>query len=119
MRFVYADPPYIGQAKKHYKADPNCAEVDHAALIGELVRGYDGWALSCKSDAAELEWLLKQCRRAHRRIGRKDKVRLGAWFKPFCSYKPGVPVAFAWEPVIFWSSRRRTREQDTVRDWVE
>ena len=32
MRIAYADPPYPGQARKHYKRDPRCAEVDHAAL---------------------------------------------------------------------------------------
>lgn len=29
MRVAYADPPYIGQAMKHYGAQPNAAEVDH------------------------------------------------------------------------------------------
>ena len=33
---AYADPPYIGQARKHYSHDPNCAEVDHAELIDRL-----------------------------------------------------------------------------------
>lgn len=109
MRFAYADPPYIGQAKRHYAHDPNCAEVDHAALAREL-ETFDGFALSCKSDARDLAWL----------IGLFTKpVRLGMWFKPFCSFKPGVPVAYAFEPVIWWSSRARTREQDTVRDWIE
>lgn len=36
---VFADPPYIGQAKKHY----NSEEVDHKALITQL-EVYDGWA---------------------------------------------------------------------------
>lgn len=27
-------------------------------------------------------------------------------------------VAYAWEPVIVRGGRRRTREQDTVRDWL-
>ena len=41
MKFAYADPPYIGQAKRHYSHDPLCAEVDHAraaltALLGPL-----------------------------------------------------------------------------------
>jgi hypothetical protein len=27
MKFAYADPPYIGQARRHYSHDPNCAEV--------------------------------------------------------------------------------------------
>lgn len=108
MRFAYADPPYVGQAKKHYGHDPKCAEVDHARLIAEL-ETYDGWALSCKSDAKELAWLIGLC---------KQDVRLGVWVKPFCSFKANVNPAYAFEPVIWRSARRRTREQDTVRDWV-
>ena len=34
MRFAYADPPYIGQAKKHY----DCEEVDHWELTRRLSR---------------------------------------------------------------------------------
>ena len=45
MRIAYADPPYIGQAKKHYSHDPKCAEVDHAKLLLQL-QNYDAWALS-------------------------------------------------------------------------
>src|SRR5689334_8755540 len=33
MTFAYADPPYVGQAARHYRHDPRCAEVDHASLI--------------------------------------------------------------------------------------
>lgn len=108
MKFAYADPPYIGQAKKHYSHDPNCAEVDHAVLIAEL-ETYDGWALSCKSDAKELAWLIGLCR---------QDVRLGVWVKPFCSFKPNVNPAYAFEVVLWRSARKRMREQDTVRDWV-
>jgi hypothetical protein len=109
MRFAYADPPYINQARKHYAHDPNCAEVDHAALAREL-ETFDGFALSCKSDAKELAWLISLFTKP---------VRLGMWFKPFCSFKPNVGVAYAFEPVIWWSSRRRERTQQTVRDWIE
>jgi hypothetical protein len=50
VKFAYADPPYIGQAKRHYSHDPQCAEVDHAELIARLCQGYpDGWALSLSS----------------------------------------------------------------------
>lgn len=108
LRFCYADPPYIGQAKRHYSHDPNCAEVDHAALALQL-ETFDGFALSCKSDARELAQLIGYF---------KKDVRLGVWVKPFCSFKPGVNPAYAFEPVIWHSSRRRTREQMTVRDWV-
>jgi hypothetical protein len=108
MKAAYADPPYIGQAKRHYSADRKCAEVDHAALIKELEMA-DAFALSCKSDARELAWLVGQFT--------KD-VRLGVWVKPFCSFKPGVNPTYAFEVVIWYSSRKRTREQETVRDWV-
>lgn len=53
MRLAYADPPYIGQARKHYKHDPQCAEVDHAALLAQL-QGYDGWALSLSSPSLKV-----------------------------------------------------------------
>lgn len=33
MRFAYADPPYAGQARKHY----GTAEVDQGALVRRLV----------------------------------------------------------------------------------
>lgn len=59
MKFAYADPPYVGQAKKHYSADPRCAEVDHAELIARLCADFpDGWALSLSSPS------LKQNNRA-------------------------------------------------------
>ena len=41
-----------------------------------------------------------------------------AWVKPFCSFKPNIGVAYAWEPVIVRGGRPRTRQQATVRDWV-
>jgi hypothetical protein len=60
MKFAYADPPYIGQAKKHYSHDPACAEVDHRALIARLVTEYpDGWALSLSSPT--LQQILALC----------------------------------------------------------
>ena len=34
--FAYADPPYIGQARRHYQQD----EVDHKKLIEQLVTLY-------------------------------------------------------------------------------
>jgi len=108
MRFAYADPPYIGQAIKRYSSDPKCAEVNHEELIGRLCSEYpDGWALSLSSPS--LQDILTYC---------PLDVRVGAWVKPFASFKPNVGVAYAWEPVIFRGGRRRSREQDTVRDWV-
>jgi hypothetical protein len=41
-----------------------------------------------------------------------------AWVKPFAAFKPYVGVAYAWEPVIVCGGRPRTRQQQTVHDWV-
>uniref|UniRef100_A0A6M3J7X3 Methyltransferase n=1 Tax=viral metagenome TaxID=1070528 RepID=A0A6M3J7X3_9ZZZZ len=101
-QIIYADPPYIGQAKKHY----NSEEVDHKSLILEL-EAYDGWALSLSSPT--LQEILAMCPKS---------VRVGAWVKPFCSFKPNVNPAYAWEPVIFKPARARGRDVMTVRDWV-
>lgn len=108
MKFAYADPPYIGQAKKHYSHDPECAEVDHQELINKLCIEYpDGWALSLSSPS--LKQILAMC---------PDDVRVMAWVKPFCAFKVNVNPAYAWEPVIVRGGRRRTRDMPTVRDWL-
>ena len=109
VRMAYADPPYIGQAQKHYSHDPQCAEVDHGALIDRLCAEYpDGWALSCSSPS--LREILPLT---------PPQVRVAAWVKPFASFKPGVNPAYAWEPVIFHGGRKkRRRTEPTVRDWV-
>ena len=59
MKFAIADPPYIGQAERHYGDQPTYAgEVDHEELIGRLVRNYpDGWALCASSPS--LRYLLQ------------------------------------------------------------
>jgi hypothetical protein len=108
VRVAYADPPYPGMAH-FYKGHPDYAgEVDHAELIARLVADYpDGWALSTAS--VTLKQVLALC---------PEGVRVGAWVKPFCSFKPGVHIAYAWEPVIFTGGRKRGREWETVRDWV-
>lgn len=102
MRLAYADPPYVGQSKKHYENHPDYAgEVDHAALIKEL-QGYDGWALSCHVNSLLQLWPL--C----------PTARVGAWVKPFAFFKPGVKPAYAWEPVLFKSART---ERDRAAYW--
>jgi hypothetical protein len=107
MIFAYADPPYIGQAKKHYSHDPNCAEVDHKQLIEIMTDKYDGWALSCSSPS--LREILPYC---------PDKIHIGAWVKPFASFKPGVNPSYSWEPVIFYGGRKRGRDMQTVKDFI-
>jgi hypothetical protein len=111
MNICYADPPYIGQAERHYSHDPNCAEVDHWELITQLM-SFDGWALSLSSPS--LEEILHICREV---VG-PNQVRVGQWVKPFASFKPNVNPAFAYEPVIFWGGRRRGRDLPTLRDWI-
>ena len=106
MKFAYADPPYIGQAKKHYSHDSRCAEVDHGELVKQLCE-YDAWALSASSPS--LRVILPLC---------PSDVRVMAWVKPFASFKPGVNPAYAWEPVIVRGGRKKTRQEPTVRDWV-
>ncbi len=95
MKFAYCDPPYIGQAKRHYSHDPLCAEVDHVELIARLTREFpDGWALS--ASAPSLATILPLCPAGY---------RVAVWCKSFCAFKRNVRPAYAWEPVIFWGGR--------------
>lgn len=112
LRFAYADPPYLGCGALYAKHHPEAAIWDdpetHRALIARLCDEYpDGWALSCNS--TNLQDMLPMCPRG---------VRVGAWQKTFAIYKPNVPVAYTWEPVIFRGGRRRGRDEPTVRDSV-
>lgn len=108
MRFAYADPPYVNCAHL-YKAEDNYGgEVDHKELIDRLGSDYpDGWALSCSSPS--LQYLLSLC---------PPDVRVMAWVKPFAIFKPNVNPGYCWEPVIVRGGRKRTRQQETTRDFV-
>ncbi len=111
MTFAYADPPYIGQAKRLY----GCAEIDHAALIAILQDEFpDGWALSASSPS--LRQLLPLC---------PADVRVAAWVKSFCAFKKGVRPAYAWEPVIYRGGRNKNHpppekggKQTTPKDFI-
>jgi len=106
IKIAYADPPYMG-CSSYY---PEHQEVDHKKLLLDLMWNYDNWALSCSSPS--LGYLLNV-------PFVKDLVRVAAWVKPFCSFKPNVNPAYAWEPVIFRIKKQRlTRADKTVRDWV-
>lgn len=112
MKFAYADPPYLGCGKLYADRDPRALMWDdpgqHEQLILRLSAEFpDGWAMSASSPS--LRTLLPMC---------PEDVRVGAWVKPFASFKPNVPVAYAWEPVIFRGGRKRGRDEQTVRDWV-
>ena len=101
MKFAYADPPYPHQAKKLYK----CEEINHEILINTLELHYDGWALSTSSSA--LQEVLAVC---------PGDVRVAAWVKPFCAFKVNVNPAYTWEPVIWKSPKRHSRQEDTIKD---
>lgn len=112
MRFAYADPPYFGLAEKFYgKMHPEAAAYDrietHAALIERLSAEFDGWAMSLQSPA--LKHILPLC---------PEDTRVGAWVKPFASYKPGNNPGYCWEPVLFRGARKRSRSEETVRDFT-
>jgi hypothetical protein len=43
-----------------------------------------------------------------------------AWTKPFAAFKPNVPVAYAWEPVIVKAARKPVvSHRITMRDWID
>lgn len=112
MRVAYADPPYIGQAKRHYTNDPSgvdAEEVDHAALIAQLERDYDGYALSLS--AASLSDVMAM----YAPFWDRKRHRILAWVKPFAAWK-SVNPAYCWEPIII--KQPRGANYPRVRDYV-
>ena len=112
MRIAYADPPYPGQAKRHYGRFGG-VEVNHRLLIAHLCSDYpDGWALSTSSSA--LRYVLSL-------IPAEVDVRISPWVKPFAVFYANP--AYCWEPVIWSGGRKRkgrnkANTEPTVRDWV-
>lgn len=95
MKFAYADPPYIGQAKKHYGRHADFAgEVNHAELIQRMEQDYSGWALSLSMKS--LPYVLRLC---------PEDVLTLAWFKPIAP-PLGDHRRYNWEPVILRPLRR-------------
>lgn len=111
--FAYADPPYLG-CSHLYPEHPEASKYDDPEAHGELMEWmdasgmYDGWALSLTS--VSLPEILPLA---------PDGVRVGAWVKGWCSWKPGNRVAYAWEPVIWKSHVTRKERPYTTRDWVQ
>lgn len=101
-RFAYADPPYIGVAKRY----PEQQEVDHKALISRL-ETFDGWALSAKSNS--LGEIL-------RLFGDWGQPRIAAWTKTSAAARKNVRPVYAWEPVLF-RSIRRPPDSEILLDW--
>lgn len=111
MRLAYADPPYLGCARR-YREHPDAARWDdaaeHGALMERLEHDYDGWALSLS--AKSLPELLPLA---------PAGVRVGAWVKPFSAYKKHVRIAYGWEPLIFRPGRpNNDPEAPCTRDWL-
>lgn len=104
MRLAYADPPYLGSAKRYATNHPDAHiwdDIDtHKQLITRLQDEYpDGWALSMSTPS--LVHLLPLC---------PPDVRIAAWVKPFAAYKANVRVAYTWEPVVFHGGRISSKD---------
>lgn len=98
LRGAVADPPYIGQSAKHYADHPDFAgEVDHGALVAQLVADFDCWALCLHSPALHI--VLDHCR-THGLDLMAGDIRVMSWCKSFAAFKRNVRVAYAWEPMI-------------------
>ena len=115
MKLAYSDPPYVGQAKRHYNHDPSgivAEEVNYPALIRQLQYA-DGWALSASSPSIfQLVPMINE-------VFPIGTVRIGAWVKPFASWKPTHRVQYAWEPVFFKPTRDNgSKAVPSVRDFV-
>lgn len=113
MTVAYADPPYPGQARKHYRNHPDYAgEVDHDDLIYRLVTEYDGYCLHTSSK--DLPYILGRFQ-----IETAAMPRVMAWVKPFAAFKRNVPVAYAWEPVLVRACRKpEVSGRVVMRDWI-
>lgn len=112
MKSAYADPPYLGCGKYYSDLHPE-SEIwndpeTHRLLIERLYDEFDSWALSLHTPS--LQTMLNFC---------KSDIRIGAWVKPFASFKPGVTRAYAWEPILFHFSRKRPKDIATWRDFIQ
>ncbi len=117
MRLGYADPPYPGQARRHYKDDPSgipAAEVDHKALIELLLQEYDGWALSTSEPGL---WFIIDLFQPG--FFKSNRIRIAPWVKPWCMWKPWVRVQYAHEYVLFRPTREKgSKDVPSVRDYI-
>lgn len=122
-RFAYADPPYPGQSRKHYKDHPDYAgEVDHIALARQL-REFDGWVLHTSAPAI---FYVQSALTAAGFVapdpiaGVAGDYRIMAWVKPFAAFKRNVPVAYTWEPMFVRTIRKPVVAGRVVmRDYIE
>jgi hypothetical protein len=113
MRLGYADPPYPGQAAKHYAGHADFAgEVDHRELLKRLDAEHDGWALHTSSTA--LSEVLGHA------TALDLHYRIVVWVKPFAAFKRNVSVAYAWEPALVKAARKPvvSGRQVPLRDYI-
>ena len=112
MKFAYADPPYPGLAARHYRHHPDFGgEVDHVELVDKILENYDGFVLHTGTPTLHLVLDIVQ------RAGLTSAdYRILSWVKPFCSWKPGAQLQYAWEPVIVKPLRQPA---NSVRDWLD
>lgn len=102
MRFAIADPPYPGMAHLYKNHKDYAGEVDHAALIEQLVADYpDGWTLSTHTNA--LRFLIPLT---------PPTTRVLAWCRTDATPLKGVFPVYAWEPVLLSGGRRGLYEKD-------
>jgi len=111
LKFAYADPPYIGCAKRHYKDQPDYAgEVDHKALTEQLYHEFpDGWVLSA---SAKSLWDLLPI------VPKSWECRIAIWCKPFSHLGAQGRPLWAWEPVIFRKGRKYNPPDLPPYDWL-
>lgn len=113
IRLAYADPPYPGMSRRHYRDHPEYAgEVDHPALLEQL-ETYDGWALSTSPRSlVYVAGLLED-----RGLEWWRDYRVGIWTKP-APPSNARRAKSAWEPVIFRGGRPRPIDAPQLLDWV-
>jgi hypothetical protein len=99
----YGDPPYPGQAKRHYTDDPSGippAEVDSARLLQDLVMMFDGFALSTSEPGLLI--IMDDLPKGYLR---ENKIRIAPWVKPWSHFRPFVNVQYTHEYVLFKTIR--------------
>lgn len=96
-RIAYADPPYVGMARRVYGDHPDYAgEVDHRRLLEQLAT-FDGWALSCSSDS------LLELGATALELGLRPDVAI--WHRRHPPH-PTARLVTSFECVLFVPSRR-------------
>ena len=111
MKFVYADPPYLGKASKYKDLHPEAMIWDdpqtHIDLLARLMDEYsDGWAVSFDKNSLRL-----YLANSH------PDSRLCIWTKTFHQIWWHIPVQYAYEPVLFYGGRKNRNVKPMVRDW--